>query len=572
MPKVSELIVDSLVRASVHNIYGVPGDSLNAFTEVFRKRGEIRWVHMRHEEAAAFAAEGEAQLTGRLCACAGSCGPGNLHLINGLYDAQRTRVPIIAIAAQVPSSEMSSGYFQETRPDHLFADCSVYCGVITHPEQASFITNIAIQSAIGGPGVSVIVIPGDLAWLEVSEEPVYDFSAESPILTSSEDEIGRASQVINSAKKVTILAGAGCVNARDEVISLAGKLKAPIVHTIRGKELFEYQNPYDVGMTGLLGVSSGYYAMMDCDALLILGADFPYRQFYPKNCKVIQVDTRREQIGRRVGVDVAVVGSVKQVASRLESIVSEKHDIDHLKSSVEHYAKVRASLEAHATATQAKGTVRPQQLVKALSELASDDAVFTCDVGTPTLWAARYMDMNGKRRLIGSFSHGSMANALPQAIGAQLCSPGRQVVSLSGDGGLSMLMGELLTLVQYDLPVKVVVFNNGCLGFVELEMKAEGMLPYGTDLRNPNFAELARSVGMVGIRVDEPGMLVPCLTDFLNAKGPALIDVPLNRNELVMPPKLSLKELSGFGLYLVKAVLSGEGNQIIDLAKTSLFE
>jgi pyruvate dehydrogenase (quinone) len=570
--KVADIIVDYLVAAGVRHVYGIAGDSLNAFTENFRRQTDIRWVNTRHEEAAAFAAGAEAQLTGRLSACAGSCGPGNLHLINGLYDANRSRSPVVAIASQIPSSELGTNYFQETHPEYLFRDCSVYCGVVSEPGQVGSIMSIAIQSSIGRRGVSVVVVPGDVAWAEAESTGHPDFSATRPVVTPTAEDVSRVAQLLNTAEKITIFAGAGCSEAHEELVSVAGKLKAPIVHTLRGKEYVEYDNPYDVGLTGLLGFSSGYYAMMDSDVLLILGADFPYRQFYPPRAKIVQVDISREQIGRRVRVDVGVVGDVKAFLRALIPLIRDKEDNKHLKTSLEHYRKVLESLDKHAVSGDGKAPVRPQYLVKLVDELASEDAIITCDVGTPTLWAARYIRMNGKRRLLGSFSHGSMANALPQAIGAQLSYPNRQVVSLSGDGGLSMLLGELLTLVQHDLPVKVIVFNNSALSYVELEMKAEGLLPYGTDLKNPNFASVAQSIGITGIRVEEPANLEQALSDTLNTRGPALLDVVVNRNELVSPPKLTWKELTGFGLYLIKAVLNGQGDEVIDLAKTSLFD
>ncbi|MEM3794303.1 MAG: ubiquinone-dependent pyruvate dehydrogenase [Thermoprotei archaeon] len=570
--RVAEVIVDFLVAAGAKHVYGIAGDSLNALTEVFRRRKDIGWVHTRHEEAAAFAAGSEAQLTGRLGVCAGSCGPGNLHLINGLYDASRSRVPVVAIASQIPSAEIGTNYFQETHPEYLFKECSVYCGVINTPRQVNGVMSIAIQSALGECGVSVVVVPGDVAWADADEPRIPDFSAVPPKPTPSERDLTRMAELLNSAEKVTILAGAGCAGAHDELVALAGKLKAPVVHTARSKELVEYDNPYDVGMTGLLGVPSGYYAMMDSDVVVLLGTDFPYRPFYPSQARIIQVDLRREQIGRRVSVDVGVVGDVGKTLRSLLPLIEEKKKDEHLKKSVGHYAKVREKLDASAQGEGGKKPIRPQYLIKLVDRLASDDAVFTCDVGTPTLWAARYLSMNGKRRLIGSFSHGSMANALAQAVGAQVSYPNRQVVSLSGDGGLSMLMGELLTLAQYELPVKVVVFNNGSLAYVELEMKAEGLLPYGTELKNPDFAKLAQSIGISAVRVEDPAELESALKAMFEAKGPSLIDVVVNRYELVAPPKLTLKELSGFGLYMIKALLNNRGDEVIDLAKTSLFD
>src|SRR5438874_7973449 len=497
---VAELLVESLVRAGVERIYGVPGDSLNGITDSIRRREQPRWIHVRHEETAAFAAGAEAHLTGRLAVCAGSCGPGNLHLINGLYDCHRNRVPVLAIAAQVPSNEIGSGYFQETHPEHLFAQCSHYCELISQPEQMPRVLEIAMQTALSRRGVSVIALPGDVALRDaVEQEPQLHFSEQKPKVCPSDDEITALAKILNRAKKVTILGGAGCAGAHDELIALAGKLKAPIVHAMRGKEFIEYDNPFDVGMTGLLGFSSGYHAMMNCDLLLMLGTDFPYRQFFPEDATVVQVDLRGEQLGRRTKVDHGFIGDIKATGQGLLPRLVQKEDDRHLRASIEHYGKVRRALDELATDKPALGRTHPQYVARVVDELGAADAIFSCDVGTPTIWAARYLRMNGQRRLLGSFTHGSMANALPQAIGAQMSHPGRQVISLSGDGGLAMLLGDLLSLRQLKAPVKVVVFRNDALAFVELEMKAAGVLDFGTDLLNPNFAKMADAAGLLGL-------------------------------------------------------------------------
>src|SRR5580692_829221 len=486
--RVADLLVDVLVKAGVQRIYGVPGDSLNGITDSIRTRDNIEWVGMRHEEGGAFAAGAEAHLTGKLAVCAGSCGPGNMHLINGLYDCQRSRVPVLAIAAQVPSVEIWSGYFQETHPEQLFAQCSHYCELISQPEQMPRVLEIAIQTAISRRGVAVVVIPGDVALRDaVEQQPRLLFAEPKPTVCPSVDELSVLAEVLNRSKKTTILGGAGCAGAHGELIEVAGKLRAPIVHAFRGKEFIEYENPFDVGMTGLLGFSSGYHAMMGCDLLLMLGTDFPYQQFYPKDATIVQIDIRGEQLGRRTKVDYGFVGDTKTTLRALLPKLQQQEDHRHLKASLEHYQKARKGLDELATEGSGNGPIHPQYVVRVLDELAAEDAIFSCDVGTPTIWAARYLTMNGKRRLLGSFNHGSMANALPQAIGAQVSHPGRQVVVLSGDGGLAMLMGDLLSLRQLKAPVKIVVFKNNSLAFVELEMKAAGLIDFGTDLENPNF-------------------------------------------------------------------------------------
>jgi pyruvate dehydrogenase (quinone) len=570
--KVADVFVETLAAAGVKRIYGVVGDSLNGLTDVLRRQKTIEWVHVRHEEVAAFAAGAEAQLTGEIAVCAGSCGPGNLHLINGLFDCQRNRVPVLAIAAQVPSHEIGSGYFQETNPQSLFKDCSHYCELVSQADQMPRVLGIAMRTAIAKRGVAVVVIPGDVALRECHAAAIaLGIGHASPTLLPSASELQEAAGILNSAQKVTILGGAGCEGAHAELLAVAGILKSPIVHALRGKEFIEHDNPYDVGMTGLLGFSSGYYAMMNCDALLMLGTDFPYTQFFPSEAKIIQVDNRGEQIGRRTRVDLGLIGNVKDTLAALAPLLENKSEKAHLDKSVEHYGRARKALDDLAVGRPGHTPIHPPYVAKLLDELAAPDAIFTCDVGTPTIWAARYLHMNGKRRLLGSFNHGSMANALPQAIGAQKAYPGRQVITMSGDGGLAMLLGDLLSLHQLKLPVKVVVFNNSSLAFVELEMKAAGVLEYGTDLVNPDFAKIAAAANILGIRVEKPEELRPALQNALGHDGPALVEVVVNRQELSMPPTISAEQALGFSLYLIRAVLSGRGDEVIDLAATNLF-
>ena len=568
---IAEILVETLVAAGVKRVYGVVGDSLNGILEEIGKRKDIEWIPVRHEETGAFAAGAQAHLTGELAVCAGSCGPGNTHLINGLYDCHRSRVPVLAIAAHIPSNEIGSNYFQETHPDQLFKACSHYCELVSQPTQMPRVLEIAIQTALAKQGVSVVAIPGDIALKKTTyRKPSASIKRVEPLLRPSESEVTALVALLNKAKSVTILGGAGCAGAHGELMQLAEKLKAPIVTTLRGREHVEYDSPNDVGLTGLIGYSSGFHAMMECDTLLMLGTDFPYTQFYPEKATVIQVDRRGENLGRRTRLDLGLIGDVKETLKAVLGKIETKSDDKHLKKFVSHYLDVRKGLNDLAVGTPGKKPIHPQYVARMIDEVASEDAIFSCDVGTPTIWAARYLTMNGKRRLMGSFNHGSMANAMPQAIGAQLQFPGRQVVTLSGDGGIAMLLGDLLSLKQLKTPVKIVVFNNSALGFVELEMKATGFLENGTTLVNPNFAELAKTAGIHGIRVEDPADVKPALTEAFRHDGPALIDVVVNRMELSMPPTIKLEQAIGFNLWAIKAVLSGRGNELVDLATSNL--
>jgi pyruvate dehydrogenase (quinone) len=566
MTTVADNIVAHLKTNGVKRIYGIPGDSLNGLTDALRKDGSIDWTVVRHEEAAAFAAAAEAAITGELAVCAGSCGPGNLHLINGLYDAHRSRVPVLAIAAQIPSAEIGSNYFQETHPQELFDDCSCYAELVSGPEQMPRVLQLAMRSAIENRGVAVVVIPGDVALAEVVSDRVAPIIATHPTVVPSESELDQAASILNQGKRITILAGAGTAGAHDELIKTADALGAPIVHPLRGKEFVEYDNPFDVGMTGLIGFASGYRAMETSDTLLMLGTDFPYQQFYPKSAKIIQVDIRGDQLGRRAQLDLGLVGDVKDTLTALLPRLTRHRDRKHLNGSVEHYRKTRKRLDDLATDDRGRSPLHPQYVARMIDEIAADDAVFIPDVGSPVVWAARYLTMNGRRRMIGSFNHGTMANAVPHAIGAQSVDPKRQVVALSGDGGLAMMLGELLTIVQHRLPVKIVVFNNSSLNFVELEMKAAGFVTYGTGLDNPDFAKVAEAMGILGRRVTRPDELKSALADAFGYDGPALVDVSTARQELTIPPAITAEQVKGFTLYAIRTVLSGRGDELLDLA------
>src|SRR5216683_533817 len=524
---VADQLAETLAAAGVKRIYGIVGDSLNGLTDSLRRQGKIEWVHVRHEEVAAFAAGAEAHLTGKLAVCAGSCGPSNLHLINGLFDCHRSRVPVLAIAAHIPSAEIGAGYFQETHPQELFRECSHYCELVSSANQMPRVLEIAIREAVGKRGVSVIVIPGDVALQPAADAPPPNPSnllLPTPVVTPARQDLEKLAALLNSEARVTILCGSGCAGAHPELLALGERLQAPMVHALRGKEHVEWDNPYDVGMTGLIGFSSGYYAMLDCDVLLMLGTDFPYRQFYPRGggVRIAQVDQRGEVIGRRAPVDVGVVGDVGATIEALLPRLKEKRDGSHLDQAREHYRKARKDLDELAVGRAGKPPIHPQQIAKAIS--------------------------------------------------AQAAFPRRQVISLSGDGGFTMLMGDFLTLVQHDLPVKVVVFNNGALGFIEIEQKSSGFLDFGTKFKNPNFAAMAEAVGVRGIRLEDPGDVERGIAEALAHDGPALVDAVVSRMVLPIPPSITVEMAKGFTLYMLKAVMGGRGDDLIDLAKANLWE
>ena len=567
---VADFITETFQQAGVKRVYGVVGDSLNGFTDSLRRQEQIKWIHMRNEEAAAFAAGAEAHLTGELAVCAGSCGPGNLHLINGLFDAHRSGVPVLALAAHIPGSEIGIDYFQATHPESLFKECSHYVELVSRPEQLPQILERAMRIAIAKRGVAVVVIPGDVALQETEAKVPNWLTPTQPLVRPGDSDIDELAAFLNDGKKVTLLCGAGCVDAHTEILALAERLNAPIVHALRGKEHVEYDNPYDVGMTGLIGFASGYLAMKNCDTLPMLGTNFPYRQFYPEHGHIAQIDLRPEALGNRCGLELGLLGDVKLTLQAVLPKLAQNPDRDHLESALKDYKKARQDLDALAESGPNSDIIHPQYLNRLVSELAAEDAIFTCDVGTPTAWAARYLKMNGQRRLVGSFNHGSMANAMLQAIGAQATFPYRQVISMSGDGGFTMMMGDFLTLNQVGLPVKVIVLNNGTLGFVEMEMKAAGFPDVGCDLDNPNFAAMAEAMGVKGIRVEHPSQLEAALREAFSHDGPVLVDVVSARQELVMPPTKTFEQAKGFSLFMLKTVMDGRAKELIDLAKVNL--
>ncbi|WP_432031181.1 pyruvate dehydrogenase [Streptomyces antibioticus] len=569
---VAEQFVDILARAGVRRLYGVVGDSLNPVVDAVRRHSGIDWVHVRHEETAAFAAGAEAQITGRLAACAGSCGPGNLHLINGLYDAHRSMAPVLALASQIPTAEIGLGYFQETHPDQLFRECSHYSELISNPKQMPRLLHTAIQNAVGRGGVSVVSLPGDIA-----SEPAPDRPVETALVTTrptvrpGDAEIDALVRMIDEADRVTLFCGSGTAGAHAEVMELAGKIKSPVGHALRGKEWIQYDNPYDVGMSGLLGYGAAYEATHECELLILLGTDFPYNAFLPDDVRIAQVDVRPEHLGRRSKLDLAVWGDVRETLRCLVPRVRAKDDRRFLDRMLRKHANaLEGVVKAYTRKVEKHVPLHPEYVASVLDELADDDAVFTVDTGMCNVWAARYLTPNGRRRVIGSFSHGSMANALPMAIGAQFTDRRRQVVSMSGDGGFTMLMGDFLTLAQYDLPVKVVLFNNSSLSMVELEMLVAGLPSYGTTNKNPDFAAVARACGVFGLRVEKPKQLAGALKSAFRHKGPALVDVVTDPNALSIPPKISAGMVTGFALSASKMVLDGGVGRMLQMARSNL--
>jgi len=560
-----------LADVGIKRIWGITGDSLNGLSDSLKKLGQIEWIGTRHEETAAFAAGADAKISGKIAVCAGSSGPGNLHLINGLFDCQRKGVPVLAIASHIPSSEIGSGYFQETHPQELFKECSVFCELVSTPEQMPHILETAIRQAILKKGVSVIVIPGDILLRAMPKDAKYLWSEPHlPKVLPCMDDIDALAKILNENKNITFLCGAGCSDAHDEVIHLAKLLHAPVVHALGGKESMEGNNPNSVGMTGLIGYESGYYAMENSDVLLILGSAFPYKAFYPQNAKIVQIDIKPEALGRHTQISLGMVGDVKSSLELLTPKIKQKENDTFLKSALKHYKTTVENFDKLASGTSKEGLIHPQYLTKLINKYASDDAIFTCDVGTPTVWAARYLNMNGKRKLIGSFNHGSMANALPQAIGAKVSAPDKEVIALCGDGGFAMLMGDLLTLTQHKIKAKIVIYDNSSLGFVAIEMKAGGYLYDNTELTNPDFAAIANAAGIKGIRVEKPEDLEKSVKEFLEYDGAALLDVTTAKQELTMPPKISFDNVKGFSVYMLRAIINGKGDELIEVARENL--
>ncbi len=564
MYTVAEQLVDILERAGVRRLYGIVGDSLNPITDAIHHKKTIEWIHVRHEEVAAFAASAEAQMTGSLAVCCGSAGPGNLHLINGLFDAHRTRVPVLAIASHIPQSEIGTNYFQATHPEMLFRECSCYDELISDPSQVARVMQTAIQHAISLNDVAVVVIPGDVAGMKAEKlhwmhPPVVLQAKQSP----NEEAIQCGAKILNEAKKVTLFCGAGCAGYEKQVIDLAKRLNSPVAYTWRGKEYFEHDNPFSMGMTGLLGWGGAYEAMFDSDLIVMLGTDFPYTAFIPDHLPVIQVDARGEMLGRRGRLDLGINGDVSMVIEHLMPLVEEKTDASFLKVCQERHRHQLKRLNAYIAGQGDDYPLRPEQLTDAINRYANQDALFTIDTGTPCLWAARYLSGTGQRKFIASFHHGTMANAMPMAIGLLCTDPKRQVVSLCGDGGLSMLLGDLITIVQYKLPVKLVVYDNDALDFIIMEMQSAGMEPWQVDLHNPSYASLADSIGIKGFRLTKASQVDSVVQEFLAHPGPALLDAVVNAEAIALPPAISLAQVTGFGKSMIKEALHGDLKHVV---------
>ncbi|WP_405493860.1 pyruvate dehydrogenase [Nocardia sp. NBC_00511] len=569
---VASQLVDVLVAAGVERVYGLVGDSLNPFVDALRRTEGIEWVHCHNEESAAFAAGAEALLTGRLAVCAASCGPGNTHLIQGLYDAHRNGAPVLAIASHIPTREIGTGFFQETHPERLFLECSHFCEMMSTPEQLPRLAYIAMQTALGRHGVSVLVAPGDVLSADAENRGVRsDLVTETAISVPPAAQVDRLAEAINDADTVTLFAGAGVRNAHAAVLRLSERLHAPIGHALGGKEWIQFDNPYDVGMSGLLGYGAAYEATNEADLLILLGTDFPYDTFLPKDGRIAQIDRDPAHIGRRVPVEVAVHGDVGATIEAVLPLLHQKPSRAFLDDMLRRHASALENVvDAYTHDIEHHTPIHPEYVAALIDDIADEDAVFTVDTGMCNVWAARYLTPNGRRRILGSWRHGTMANALPHAIGAQSASPGRQVISLSGDGGLAMLMGELLTVWRHRLPVKIVVFNNSTLGMVKLEMLVDGLPDFGTDQEPVNYADIAAAVGIPSIRVTDPSKVRAALAKAFADPGPVLVDVVTDPNALSLPPKIDAAQVKGFALAAGKIVLTGGVGRMIDMARSNL--
>ncbi len=562
--RVADELIRRLAEAGVERIYGVVGDSLNPVTDALRLNNKVKWIHVRHEEAGAYAAGAEAQLTGKLAACGGSCGPGSLHLINGLYDAHRSNAPVLAIASHIPTSEIGTGYFQETHPEILFKECSHYCEMVSNPKQFERVLHIAMQSALGKGGVAVMVLPGDVGGADMPAEGTpRSLVSRRPTIRPGEKDLARLADLINSSRKVALFCGIGCENAHDEVVALAEKVKSPVAHTYRGKPFIDYDNPYDVGMTGLIGFGMAYEAIHECDLLLLLGTDFPYDKFLPTKCKIAQIDVRVDNLGRRSRLDLGIWGDVRETLQALLPMLNAKTDREYLDTTVRKHKEKLRKMNVYVDHVGKRTPMHPEPVAATLSEFAAPDAIFTADTGMCNVWSARHVKATKDRRIIGSFNHGSMANALPQSIGAQCAYPGRQVIALCGDGGFAMSLGDILTITQYNLPIKLVVFDNSALGMVKLEMETAGMPDFQTDLKNPNFAKMAEAIGIMGVRIENPADLASGIKKALEHSGPALIDVVTDANALSIPSHADRSQAVGFALAMGKMVLSGNIEEVV---------
>lgn len=565
---VAEVIVETLQAAGVKRCWGVPGDTLNYFTDAIR-RSPIEWVHVRHEEVGGFAAGAEALLTGELSACAGSCGPGSLHFINGLFESHRNRAPVVLIASQVTSDERDFDFPQEVDFIPIYKQCSVFCAEVRSPAQARRKAAMAAQAALAKRGVAVLVLPVDVSMQKAPEQPAFSVHLAKPVTRPSDAELDRIADILNSSNRFAIYGGSGCEGAHDEIVALADKMKSPVAHTSRAKDFLEYANPFNVGMTGVMGTAGGYHTLKHSDTLLLLGCDFAWRQFYPDNARIVQIDIEPTHLGRRHPIEVGAVGHIKETIAALLPRLKPRTNRGFLDDCLARHDKAVAALDKRAS-PQLFGKIHPQYIATLIDKHAADDAIFTADGGSPMVWLLRHIKANGKRRTLTSLTHGTMANAMPQSLGAKRAFPNRQVISMSGDGGLSMLLGDLLTAIQEKIPIKVVVFNNGSLGFVEMEMKVEGLLNAFTNLENPDFSKVAHAIGFHSRRVEKVEDLEGAIQEWLAAPGPALLDVVTSKLELVMPSHVEVGQVFGTALYSAKALLGGRAGDVWDLAIDNL--
>jgi pyruvate dehydrogenase (quinone) len=566
--KVAELIVEILQEAGVKRCYGIVGDTLNTFAAAL-DQSQIEWVHVRHEEAGAFAAQGEALQTENLTAVAGSCGPGSLHFINGLYEANRNRAPVILFASQITRSEIGFDFIQEVDFKKVYSECSVYCDMILTPDQARRKTVAACQAAITKRGVAVLIVPVDVSDSDVVPEPHFSVHHSRPVLRPNDADLEHVARMLSAGTRVAIYAGSGCRHAHDEIVALAEKIKAPVAHTSRGKDAIEYDNPYCIGMTGLIGGEAGYHALLNCDTLLMLGADFAWRQFYPEHGNIIQIEIDPTHIGRRHPVKLGLVGDIKDTLVALIPMVNQKTDTSFLDAHLEKHRNAEEKLNAKLSRGH-KRKISGIYLTKVIDRLASEDATFAADDGTPAVWMLRHIRANGKRRMHGSLLHGTMASGFTTAMGLQKCQPGRQVIALAGDGGFSMLMGDLITTIQEDIPIKICVYDNAKLGFVEIEQKSEGLEPTFTQNQNPDFGAVAKAIGLWGKTISDPEEVEAAVAEWLAQPGPALLNVHVAPLELVMPPFTALKPAYGMAMYSFKAILHGKGGDVFEMIGENL--
>jgi pyruvate dehydrogenase (quinone) len=564
--KVAKIIIDTLEAAGVRNCYGIVGDTLNVIATYIDKSG-IDWISMRHEEAGAFAAQAEAQLMGRLTAMAGTCGPGSLHHINGLYEAYRNRAPVILLATQIVSSELGFHFIQEVDFKSVFQGCSVFCDMIYTPEQALRKTVLACQTAIARRGPAVLIIPVDIAMAEAHDSTPFAVQVSQPILRPSDGELDLMARLLNAGDKIAIYGGAGCEGAHDEVVAVAETLRAPVAYTSRGKDFLQHDNPHGIGLTGLLGNEAAYSAVLGCDTLLLLGTDFAWRQFYPSHANILQVDSDPTHLGQRHPVTLGLTGDIKPTLEALLPRLKSRKASQFYDSTLEHYRKVAAHHHAAAAKPGPRQAIPGKYVATVLDRLAADDAVFCADDGTVGVWMIRHIHSTGKRRTFASLLHGTMASGLGSALGAQKAQPERQVICLAGDGGFAMLMGDLLTCVQAKLPVKIAVFDNGKFGFVEIEQKTEGIVDLYTHLQNPDFGELAKVCGLWGELVDDADRLEGAIADWLAASGPALLHIKVEPMELVMPPHTEIAPAIGMALYAARAVLQGKVGDLVEMVE-----